>query len=125
MTLTISGEEQVSARYVVGCDGGNSFVRARSTSASGTTGSPNPGWSVTFGSGARLDRLRRAGVTVVAPGERVGPAMGAWILTSHLAVQWNFYLFAIPGVLGAGVAALVPVIRTGAADENRTAPDFV
>lgn len=44
-------------------------------------------------------------------GAIVGPAMGAAILTSGLNVVWNFYLFAIPGLIGALLAALVPVIR--------------
>ena len=44
-------------------------------------------------------------------GAIVGPIMGAWILSSGLSVQWNFYLFAVPGVLGAAIAALVPAIR--------------
>lgn len=49
-------------------------------------------------------------------GAITGPVMGAWILSSGLGVQWNFYLFAVPGVLGATLAALVPVIRAAAAD---------
>ncbi|MDQ2738533.1 MAG: MFS transporter, partial [Actinomycetota bacterium] len=40
-----------------------------------------------------------------------GPTMGAWILSSGLGVHWNFYLFAVPGVLGAVLAALVPTAR--------------
>jgi MFS transporter, AAHS family, benzoate transport protein len=44
-------------------------------------------------------------------GAITGPMLGAWILSSGLGVQWNFYLFAVPGVLGATLAALVPVIR--------------
>lgn len=66
-------------------------------------------------------------------GAIVGPAMGGWILGSHLAVEWNFYLFAVPAALGAGLAALVPAIRPeysashrgDAADDQRAAPDFV
>ncbi|QYN38019.1 MFS transporter [Pseudonocardia sp. DSM 110487] len=44
-------------------------------------------------------------------GAITGPVLGAWILSSGLGVQWNFYLFAVPGVLGATLAALVPIIR--------------
>jgi len=44
-------------------------------------------------------------------GAITGPVMGAWILSSGLPVQWNFYLFAVPGVLGAVVAAGVPKLR--------------
>jgi MFS transporter, AAHS family, benzoate transport protein len=46
-------------------------------------------------------------------GAIVGPMMGAAILSSSLGVQWNFYLFAIPGILGAALAAFVPLIRSG------------
>jgi AAHS family benzoate transporter-like MFS transporter len=38
--------------------------------------------------------------------------MGAAILSSSLGVGWNFYLFAVPGLVGAGLAALVPMIRS-------------
>jgi AAHS family benzoate transporter-like MFS transporter len=48
-------------------------------------------------------------------GAITGPVLGAWILSSGLGVQWNFYLFAVPGVLGASLAALVPVIRAARA----------
>lgn len=45
-------------------------------------------------------------------GAIVGPTMGAAILSSGAEVAWNFYVFVIPGVLGAVLAALVPVIRS-------------
>jgi AAHS family benzoate transporter-like MFS transporter len=45
------------------------------------------------------------------PGAMVGPLLGAWVLTSGLAFQWNFYVFAIVGVLGAIFALFVPRIR--------------
>jgi AAHS family benzoate transporter-like MFS transporter len=45
-------------------------------------------------------------------GAIVGPVMGAWILSSGLSVHWNFYMFAVPGVLGAALAAFVPAIRS-------------
>ncbi|MFG1687852.1 MFS transporter [Nonomuraea sp. NPDC049269] len=44
-------------------------------------------------------------------GAILGPSMGGWILSSQLGVEWNFYLFAIPGLVGATAAALVPLIR--------------
>jgi MFS transporter, AAHS family, benzoate transport protein len=44
-------------------------------------------------------------------GAIAGPSMGGAILSSSLDVRWNFYLFAIPGVVGAVLAALVPLIR--------------
>jgi AAHS family benzoate transporter-like MFS transporter len=53
-------------------------------------------------------------------GAITGPVLGAWILSSGLGVQWNFYLFAVPGVLGATLAALVPAIR---AARSATAPE--
>jgi AAHS family benzoate transporter-like MFS transporter len=53
-------------------------------------------------------------------GAITGPVMGAWILSSGLGVQWNFYLFAVPGVLGATLAVLVPVIR---ATRSTAAPE--
>lgn len=54
-------------------------------------------------------------------GAIAGPVLGAMILSSGLGVEWNFYLFAVPGVVGAVLAALVPVVRA-----RRTAePGFV
>jgi MFS transporter, AAHS family, benzoate transport protein len=44
-------------------------------------------------------------------GAILGPSMGGWILASQLGVEWNFYLFAIPGLVGATAAALVPMVR--------------
>ncbi|MFI7706851.1 MFS transporter [Nonomuraea sp. NPDC049480] len=44
-------------------------------------------------------------------GAILGPSMGGWILSSQLGVEWNFYLFAIPGLVGATAALLVPVVR--------------
>jgi MFS family permease len=66
-------------------------------------------------------------------GAITGPVMGAWILSSGLGVQWNFYLFAVPGVLGATLAVLVPVIRAArstvttepAADGRPAEPGYV
>lgn len=51
-------------------------------------------------------------------GAIAGPLMGAAILSSGLGVAWNFYLFAIPGVLGALLAAAVPAIRARTADPD-------
>ena len=48
-------------------------------------------------------------------GAIAGPVMGGAILSSSLDVGWNFYLFAVPGLVGAGLAALVPVIRSATA----------
>lgn len=42
-------------------------------------------------------------------GAILGPVLGAWIVNSGLAPEWNFYAFAIVGVLGAVFAFLVPV----------------
>jgi AAHS family benzoate transporter-like MFS transporter len=47
-------------------------------------------------------------------GAITGPVLGAAILSSSLDVRWNFYLFAVPGLAGAGLAALVPLIRPSA-----------
>ncbi|TLS46593.1 aromatic acid/H+ symport family MFS transporter [Streptomyces montanus] len=41
-------------------------------------------------------------------GAIVGPTMGALVLTSGLPVQWAFYSFAVPGVIGAAAVAAVP-----------------
>ncbi|WP_188189830.1 MFS transporter [Nonomuraea sp. SYSU D8015] len=48
-------------------------------------------------------------------GAILGPSMGGWILSSQVDVEWNFYLFAIPGLIGATAAALVPVVRAARA----------
>ncbi len=41
-------------------------------------------------------------------GAIVGPTFGGWMLTSGRGLEWNFYGFAIPAVLGALVIAAVP-----------------
>jgi AAHS family benzoate transporter-like MFS transporter len=48
------------------------------------------------------------------PGAMVGPLLGAWVLTSGLPVQWNFYVFAIVGVVGALLTLAVPRQKAGA-----------
>ena len=62
------------------------------------------------------DDLRGPGIgwalAVGRLGAILGPALGGWILAGQLDVQWNFYLFAVPAVVGAVAAALVPTIRT-------------
>ena len=61
------------------------------------------------------DDLRGPGIgwalAVGRLGALLGPVFGGWILGSQLDVQWNFYLFALPGVVGAIAAALMPAIR--------------
>lgn len=73
------------------------------------------------------DELRGRGIgwalSVGRLGAISGPLLGAAILSSQLPVQWNFYLFAVPGVIGAALAALVPVVR--ARTEASQEPDFV
>jgi AAHS family benzoate transporter-like MFS transporter len=73
------------------------------------------------------DELRGRGIgwalSVGRLGAISGPLLGAAILSSQLPVQWNFYLFAVPGVIGAALAALVPVVR--ARTEASPEPDFV
>lgn len=58
------------------------------------------------------DHLRGPGIgwalSIGRVGAITGPTMGGAILTSSLDVSWNFYLFAIPGVIGAVLAACVP-----------------
>jgi AAHS family benzoate transporter-like MFS transporter len=41
----------------------------------------------------------------------VGPSLGAWVMTSGLSLEWNFYAFAIPAVLGALASMLVPQVK--------------
>jgi MFS family permease len=67
-------------------------VRRRSDEVRG----PAIGWALSIG---------RLGATV-------GPTMGSPILSSSLEVQWNFYLFAVPGAVGAVLAACVPTITS-------------
>jgi AAHS family benzoate transporter-like MFS transporter len=52
------------------------------------------------------------------PGAMIGPLLGAWVLTSGLGAQWNFYVFAIVGVVGAVLALAVPAARRGASDRG-------
>jgi AAHS family benzoate transporter-like MFS transporter len=47
------------------------------------------------------------------PGAMVGPILGAWVLSSGLAAQWNFYVFAIVGVVGGVLALAVPAAGRG------------
>jgi len=60
------------------------------------------------------EHLRGAGIgwalSVGRLGAILGPSMGGWILSSGLGVQWNFYLFAVPGLLGALAAVSVPAV---------------
>ena len=60
------------------------------------------------------EQLRGAGIgwalSVGRLGAILGPSMGGWILSSRLGVQWNFYLFAVPGLIGALAAAAVPAV---------------
>ncbi|NUP03968.1 MAG: MFS transporter [Nonomuraea sp.] len=44
-------------------------------------------------------------------GAILGPAAGGWIMSAQVPVEWNFYLFAVPGLLGAVLAAAVPLLR--------------
>jgi AAHS family benzoate transporter-like MFS transporter len=48
-------------------------------------------------------------------GAIVGPTYGAWLLASGKGLEWNFYGFAIPAVIGAVLIALVPAVRLAAA----------
>lgn len=47
-------------------------------------------------------------------GAIVGPTLGAWVMTSGLSVEWNFYAFAIPAVVGAIASLLVPKVKVPA-----------
>jgi MFS transporter, AAHS family, benzoate transport protein len=57
--------------------------------------------------------VRAAGISwalaVGRLGAIAGPLLGALTLASGLGVAWNFYLFVVPGVIGAALAAAVPV----------------
>jgi AAHS family benzoate transporter-like MFS transporter len=61
------------------------------------------------------DDLRGPGIAwalaVGRLGGLLGPALGGWILASQLEMQWNFHLFALPGIVGAIAAVLMPDIR--------------
>lgn len=48
-------------------------------------------------------------------GAIVGPTYGAWLLASGKGLEWNFYGFAIPAVIGAVLIALVPAVRLAGA----------
>lgn len=60
------------------------------------------------------DAIRGPGLswalTAGRPGAMLGPILGAWVITAGLSVEWNFYVFAAVGLLGALFAALVPRI---------------
>jgi AAHS family benzoate transporter-like MFS transporter len=60
------------------------------------------------------DELRGPGIgwalAIGRLGALLGPVLGGWIFASQLEMQWNFYLFAIPGVVGAIAAALMPAV---------------
>jgi MFS family permease len=61
------------------------------------------------------DDLRGPGIAwalaVGRLGALLGPAVGGWILASQLEMQWNLYLFALPGIVGAIAAVLMSDIR--------------
>lgn len=61
------------------------------------------------------DELRGPGIgwalSIGRLGAIAGPTLGGLILSSQLDARWNFYLFAIPGIVGALLAACVPVVR--------------
>lgn len=61
------------------------------------------------------DALRSNGLawalSIGRTGAIVGPSLGAVVLGSGAAVEWNFYTFAIVGILGAVTAAVVPTRR--------------
>lgn len=55
-------------------------------------------------------------------GAIVGPSLGAWVMTSGLSVEWNFYAFAIPAVVGAFASILVPRVRVKTISVPEPAP---
>ncbi|WP_458112038.1 MFS transporter [Arthrobacter sp. R1-13] len=55
-------------------------------------------------------------------GAIVGPSLGAWVMTSGLSVEWNFYAFAIPAVVGAFASILVPKVKVKAISVPEPAP---
>lgn len=65
------------------------------------------------------DDLRGPGIgwalAVGRLGAIAGPLLGAAVLTSGLSVEWNFHLFVVPGIIGALLAAAVPMARRAAA----------
>lgn len=58
--------------------------------------------------------LRGTGIawalTIGRLGAILGPSLGAWVVGSGLGTAWNFYIFAIPALIGAIATALVPRI---------------
>ncbi|MFC9424332.1 MFS transporter [Streptomyces sp. NPDC056987] len=62
------------------------------------------------------DELRGPGIgwalSIGRLGAILGPSLGGWILSCGLDARWNFYLFAVPGVIGAVLAACVPAVRS-------------
>lgn len=62
------------------------------------------GWALTAGRGGAI----------------LGPTLGSAIADSSLGIDWNFYIFAVPGAVGALATALVPVRRLAVA--GRRAP---
>jgi MFS family permease len=75
------------------------------------------------------DPLRAPGIgwalSVGRLGAITGPMFGAAILSSGLAVQWNFYLFAVPGLIGAVLVAVMPEVRRTGSSERRPQAGFV
>jgi AAHS family benzoate transporter-like MFS transporter len=43
-------------------------------------------------------------------GAILGPTFGGWMLASGMGLEWNFYGFTVPAVLGAAVIAAVPAV---------------
>lgn len=94
----------------LGLIGSQAFVNAFIvTRYPGPLRGPGIGWALTVG---RLGAI-------------TGPVVGAAILSSGLGVEWNFYLFAVPGVIGAALAALVPAAVRATSDAPPVEPGLV
>jgi AAHS family benzoate transporter-like MFS transporter len=56
-------------------------------------------------------------------GAVLGPLIGGWIIDAAVGTEWNFYAFAFPALVAAGIVALIPAatsdVRTSAASGLR------
>lgn len=105
--LLLSQEPPVAVLYLA--------VGLAGVGANGTAVILNGFIAVWFPAAARASALGSI-MTVARLGGIFGPVLGGWLMAAGVPVQWNFYVFLIPVVIGAVVVLLLP--RTAGDDHE-------